>query len=167
MIDPATGPEVLITRSFAAPRELLWQAWTELEHLKRWHAPEGCEIRFERFDFREGGGFLSCIRNPAFGECWCLGEYLEIARPERLVYRLSMADAAGNRISAAAAGHDADWPDETILTLTFREEEGGKTLLTLHQTVSEALAKRTGAYPSWLDMLERLDRLFRERLEAE
>ncbi len=165
MIEPGNDAEVLISRSFTVPRELLWRAWTELEHLKQWHAPQGCEIHFERFDFREGGGFLSCIRNPAFGECWCLGEYLEIAPPERLVYRLSMADAAGNRISSAAAGHDPEWPDETILTLTFREE-GGKTLLTLHQTVSEALAKRTGAYPSWLDMLDRLGNVLGERLAA-
>ena len=158
MIEPnesGTGRQVLITRSFDAPRERVWQAWTELEHLKHWHAPRGCEIHFERFDFREGGSFLSCIRNPAFGECWCLGEYLEITPPERLVYKMSMADAAGNRISSASAGHDSAWPDETILTLTLKEE-GGKTLLTLHQTVSEELAKRTGAYPSWLDMLDRL-----------
>jgi len=158
MIEPSEAGadrEVLISRSFDAPRELVWQAWTELEHLKQWHAPGGCEIHFERFDFREGGSFLSCIRNPAFGECWCLGEYLEIVPPERLVYKMAMADAAGNRISSAAAGHISEWPEETILTLTL-EEEGGKTLLTLHQTVSEELAKRTGAYPSWLDMLDRL-----------
>lgn len=147
--------DVLITRTFNAPRELVWQAWTELDHLKQWHAPSGCEIHFERFDFREGGSFLSCIRNPAFGECWCLGEYLEVRPPERLVYRMAMADAAGNRISSSAAGHVSEWPDETVLTLTL-EEEGGKTHLTLHQTVSEELAKRTGAYPSWLDMLDRL-----------
>lgn len=158
MIEPSeagSDREVLITRSFDAPRELVWQAWTELEHLKQWHAPTGCEIHFERFDFREGGGFLSCIRNPAFGECWCLGEYVEIIRPERIVYTMAMADPAGNRISSAAAGHISEWPDETVLTLTL-EERDGKTLLTLHQSVSEELAKRTGAYPSWLDMLDRL-----------
>ncbi|QJE94745.1 SRPBCC family protein [Luteolibacter luteus] len=155
LIEPDAGREVLITRSFDVPRDLVWRAWTELDHLKQWHAPRGCEIHFERFDFREGGGFLSCIRNPAFGECWCVAEYLEISKPERIVYKLSMADAAGNLISATAAGHDPGWPDETILTLTL-EESGGKTLLTLHQTVSEELAKRTGAYPSWLDMLDRL-----------
>jgi YD repeat-containing protein len=153
--------EVLITRSFDAPRELVWQAWTELAHLKEWHAPTGCEIHFERFDFREGGSFLSCIRNPAFGECWCLGEYLEVKAPERLVYRMAMANAAGERVSSAAAGHISEWPDETVVTLTLEEVEG-KTVLTLQQTVSEALAKKTGAYPSWLDMLERLG----ERLEG-
>lgn len=156
LIEAGADREVLITRSFDAPRELVWRAWTELEHLKQWHAPRGCEIHFERFDFREGGGFLSCIRNPAFGECWCLGCYLEIVRPERIVYRMTLADADGNPIDSVAAGHGSEWPAETVVTLGFAGDEAGGTVLTLHQTVSEVLAKRTGAYPSWLDMLDRL-----------
>ena len=153
--EPAADREVLITRSFNAPRELVWQAWSEVEHLMRWHAPAGCEIEFKRFDFREGGGFLSCIRVPTFGECWCIGTYLEIVKPERIVYKMAMADPEGNLVSSEAAGHAPEWPEETVVTLTF-EEEGGETLLTLHQTVSEELAKRTGAYPSWLSMLDQL-----------
>lgn len=154
--EEATDREVQITRTFDAPRELVWRAWADLDHLKNWHAPQGCEIEFTRFEFREGGGFLSCIRNPAFGECWCLGTYLEIVEPERIVYKMAMADAEGNLIDPVAAGHDSEWPAETILTLTFTEEDG-KTVLSLHQTVSEELAKRTGAYPSWLQMLDRLE----------
>ena len=53
---------------------------------------------------------------------------------------------------------DPDWPKETIVKVTLSEHQG-RTRLTLHQTVSESLAKRTGAYPSWLDMLERLGAL--------
>lgn len=155
MIEPGADREVLITRSFDAPRELVWKAWTELEHLKQWHAPRGCEIHFERFDFREGGGFLSCVRNPAFGECWCVATYLEVVEPERIVYSMALADAEGNLIGSMAAGHGSEWPAETTLTVTFTEENG-KTVMSLHQTVSEELAKRTGAYPSWLDMLDRL-----------
>ncbi|WP_035602453.1 SRPBCC domain-containing protein [Haloferula sp. BvORR071] len=147
--------EVLITRSFKAPRRLVWQAWSDVEYLKHWHAPEGCEIEFKRFDFREGGEFLSCIRVPAFGECWCIGTYLEIVEPERIVYKMAMADPDGNRVSSESAGHVAEWPEETVVTLTLEERDGG-TLLTLHQTVSEELAKRTGAYPSWLSMLDQL-----------
>ncbi|MEK7953751.1 SRPBCC family protein [Luteolibacter soli] len=153
--DPGADREVLISRTFHVPRELVWKAWTELEHLRHWHAPEGCEIEFKRFDFREGGEFLSCISNPSFGECWCLGTYLEIVVPERIVYTMAMADADGNLVSSAAAGHVSEWPDETTVTLTLAEADGG-TLLTLRQSVSEELAKRTGAYPSWLSMLDRL-----------
>jgi hypothetical protein len=49
----------------------------------------------------------------------------------------------------------SEWPRETIVTVTF-VELGGKTKLTLHQTVLESIAKRTGAHPSWIEMLDRL-----------
>lgn len=147
--------ELLIVREFNAGREAVWRAWSDPEALKRWHAPHGCTILFTRFDFRVGGGFHSCIGNPSFGECWCVGVYREIRKPERIVYTMAIADQNGNVTEPAAAGHDPQWPAETTVTLTF-EEHAGKTRLTLHQTVSESLAKRTGAHPSWLNMLDRL-----------
>jgi hypothetical protein len=65
------------------------------------------------------------------------------------------ADALGLPVEPAAVGMDPEWPPETLVTVNL-QELGGKTKLTLHQTVSESLAKRTGAHPSWLDMLDRL-----------
>lgn len=152
---PASKGEVLIQRTFAAPRALVWQAWTDVEQLQLWHAPHGCDIHFARFDFRAGGGFLSRISNPSFGDCWCVGAYLEIVEPERIVYQMAVADSEGNRVKSASVGHDVDWPEETTVTVIF-EERDGQTHLTLRQNVSEELAKRTGAYPSWLQMLDRL-----------
>jgi uncharacterized protein YndB with AHSA1/START domain len=154
---PTSDGELLITHTFNAPRDVVWRAWSDLDYLKRWHAPAGCVIDFVRFDFREGGGFHSCIKNPAFGDCWCVGVYREIRKPERIVYTMAVADQSGNLVTPATAGHDPEWPAETTVTLTF-EERDGKTRLTLHQTVSESLAKRTGAHPSWLGMLGRLDK---------
>lgn len=152
---PAPG-EILINHVFNAPVELVWKAWSDPTHLSRWHAPEGCEISFTRFDFRAGGGFHSCIQNPAFGECWCVAQYLEIKPNSLICYKISIADASGNLVSSKDAGHDPEWPEETLVTLTFTPQPEGKTLLTLHQTTQEALARRTGAYPSWLSMLDRL-----------
>ena len=160
-VSPAPDRTVVISRVFDAPRELVFEAWTTPECLLRWFAPHGCAFHIERIDVRPGGGFHSCIRDGAF-ECWCVGSYQEIVRPERLVYTLAIADRQGNKVAAAAAGHDERWPQETLLTVTF-EELDGKTRLTLRQNVSEALAKQTGAYPSWLEMLERLEELLLER----
>lgn len=152
---PAPG-EILIHRVFNAPVELVWQAWSDPSHLSRWHAPEGCEISFTRFDFRTGGGFHSCISNPAFRECWCVAQYLDIILNSLICYKISIADSTGNLVSSADAGHDPEWPEETIVTLTFTPLAEGKTQLTLHQNTQETLARRTGAYPSWLSMLDRL-----------
>ncbi len=149
---------VVITRIFDAPRELVFRAWTDPEHLMRWYAPRGCTIHFRQIDLRQGGVFHSCIRSPEGHECWCKGVYREIVKPERIVYTLAVADEEGNFVDPADVGMDPDWPRETILTVTFAEHDG-KTTLTLHQTILESLAKRTGAHPSWIEMLDRLAEL--------
>jgi uncharacterized protein YndB with AHSA1/START domain len=151
----ATDREVLITRVFDAPRELVYAAWTDPEHLQRWYAPRGCTIQFAAIDLRPGGTFHSCIRTPDGHDCWCKGVYREIVAPERIVFTMAIADEHGNLVGPIEAGMDPDWPRETTVTVTFAEQ-GAQTKLTLHQTVSEELAKRTGAHPSWLDMLDRL-----------
>ena len=152
---------MVISRVFDAPRELVFDAWTTPEYLLRWFAPHGCTFHIERIDVRPGGGFHSCIRDGVF-ECWCVAAYQEIVRPERLVYTLAIADEQGNKVAPATAGHDERWPQETLLTVTF-EDLDGKTRLTLRQNVSESLARQTGAYPSWLEMLQRLEDLLTER----
>ena len=151
----AADRTIRIERVFDAPRELVFDAWTQPEHLLRWFAPRGCTIRFVEIDVRPGGRFHSCIHNPAFGDCWCVGVYREVVRPERIVYTLSTADSAGNEIEPALAGHDPRWPRTTLVTVTLADVRGS-TLLTLVHDASESLAKHTGAYPSWLDMLDRL-----------
>lgn len=154
-IHELTTRDVVITRIFDVPPSLVFKAWTDCEQLTRWYAPKGCTITFRTIDLRPGGTFHSCIRSPDGHECWCKGVYREIIAPERLVYTLAIADEHGNLVGPEDVGMDSDWPKETVLTVTFKDL-GGKTKLTLHQTVSEELAKRTGAHPSWVDMLERL-----------
>ena len=149
-------PEVLITRTFDAPRELVFRAWTDPEQLAQWYAPHGCTIAFRTLDVRPGGAFHSVIHTPDGKDCWCSGVYAELVAPERIVYTMAVADAEGNRVSPTAAGMDPEWPHETTVTVTFAEHDG-RTTLTLHQTVDESIAKRTGAHPSWLQMLDRLD----------
>lgn len=151
----AKKQEVLITRVIDAPRELVFKAWTDPASLVRWFAPRGCTIHFASIDVRQGGEFHSCINNPKFGACWCKGVYRELVTPERIVFSMSIADDKGNLVEPQSAGHDGAWPATTVVTVTLVEQTG-KTLLTLHQNVSEVLAKKTGAHPSWLEMLDRL-----------
>jgi uncharacterized protein YndB with AHSA1/START domain len=154
----AAAGTIRIERVFAAPCALVFDAWTRPELLLQWYAPQGCTIHFAAIDVRPGGRFHSCIHNPSYGDCWCVGEYREIVRPERIVYTLATADSQGNDIEPAKAGHDPRWPRETLVIVTLEDVRGG-TRLTLEQNVSEALAKHTGAHPSWLQMLDRLDAL--------
>ncbi len=158
-VDKTADKSLVISRVFDAPRELVFETWTNPQYLVRWFAPGGCSVHFERIDARTGGGFHSCVRDASF-ECWCVATYEEIVKPERLVYTLAIADQQGNKVAPATVGHDPRWPAETRLVVTF-EDVDGKTRITLRQSVSESLARQTGAYPSWLEMLERLDQLLR------
>jgi uncharacterized protein YndB with AHSA1/START domain len=146
-------PTVLIEHVFDFPREVVFDAWTNPELLARWFAPRGCTLRFERIDVRPGGGFHACVSNPSFGDCWTVAVYREIVRPERLSFEWRITDASGNPVSPQSQGHDPEWPAETTVSVTF-VERNGRTTVTLAQNVSEALARRTGAHPSWIQMLE-------------
>jgi len=150
--------EVFIEETFNARIEKVFQAWTDPEKLMKWYAPDGCTIRFKELNIKRGGKFHSCISNPQYGDCWCIGEYKEIIPNLRLVFSMINADEDGNPINPVDIGMDSDWPGETLVTITLAEDNA-RTKLQLRQTVLEELAKKTGAYPSWLQMLRNMQAL--------
>jgi uncharacterized protein YndB with AHSA1/START domain len=155
----ARGNEVSITRIVNAPRELVYECWTDAEHLKRWYFPNNCTVHFTYIDIKMDGGFHGAIIHKDDGrQNWFKAVFHEIVPPERLVFTLARADEKGNFITPEEAGMPREWPERTIVTLTF-EDLGKQTRFTLHQTVDLDLATRTGAYPSWLQMLDRMESL--------
>ncbi|MBS1751539.1 MAG: SRPBCC domain-containing protein [Bacteroidetes bacterium] len=146
---------VFIEEIFDAGPERVFKAWTDPQKLMQWYAPEGCTIHFKKIEVEAGGKFHSCISNPHFGDCWCIGEYKEVTPYSRLVFTLINADENGEPVNPGEIGMNPDWPGETLVTVIFTEENG-KTKLQLRQTVSQELAKKTGAYPSWIQMLNNL-----------
>jgi uncharacterized protein YndB with AHSA1/START domain len=153
---PKAVQELVISRAFDVPRELVFNAWTDPEFLMRWYAPRECTINIYKLDFRPGGLFHTCIQNPDGHACWCKGIYREIVVPERIVFTLANTDEKGNVVEPAEIGMDPEWPRETTVTVTFTEHDRNQTKLMVHQTVLESIAKRTGAYASWLEMLDQL-----------
>lgn len=125
-----TKNELVIVRTFTAPREAVWQAWTEPERLMRWWGPQGFTAPDCRIDLRVGGHYLFCMRSADGQDFWSTGVYREIVPPERLVCSDSFADAAGKVVSAAHYGMAADFPLELEISVTF-EGDGGITLMTL------------------------------------
>lgn len=150
--------ELFITHLFNAPRALVFSAWTDPEKLQHWYAPDGCTIEFKSLNAEEGGSFHSCIHDPVHGQCWIKGIYKEISAPEKLVFSMILSNENGDDVRSTAAGKPEDWPEEILTTVTFTEI-GKQTKLSIHQTVSEAEAKQTGAYQSWIKMFNKLERL--------
>lgn len=153
-----TEKEVLITHLFNAPVDLVFKSWTRPELLVNWYAPDGCTIEYKMINVKEGGKFHSCIHDPVYGECWITGTYLEVVADEKLVFTMALSNEAGELLESVDAGKSADWPKETVTTVTF-EPLGNQTKLTLHQTAPEAEAKKSGAYQSWIKMFNRLNML--------
>ena len=152
----AESKELLITHLFDAPVKVVFDAWTDPEKLRHWYAPDGCTIIYKAIEVVQGGWYHSCIQDPLHGNCWITGTYLEILPSQRLVFTMRLSDESGRRTNASEAGKPADWPAETITTVTF-EPIGKQTKITIHQTVSEDEAKKTGAYQSWIKMFNKLN----------
>ncbi|MBN1986410.1 MAG: SRPBCC domain-containing protein [Prolixibacteraceae bacterium] len=150
--------EVFIEEIFTASIEKVFEAWTDPEKLMKWYAPDGCTIHFKKIEIEKGGKYHSCISNPQYGDCWCIGEYKEVIPHSKIIFTMINADENGNPVNPVEIGMDSDWPGETLVTVTL-SEENGKTKLQLHQTVSQELAQKTGAYPSWLQMLNNMQTL--------
>lgn len=153
--------EVFIEQTFNASPEKVFSAWTDPEKLVKWYAPDGCTVQFKKIKIVTGGQFHSCISNPQFGDCWAIGEYMEVLPNTKIVFTLINADEKGNPINPIDIGMDSDWPWSTLVTVTFAEDNG-KTKMQLRQTVSQELAQKTGAYPSWLQMLNKMQTVLKE-----
>lgn len=127
-----SGRELIITRTFDAPRALVWKAWTDPEHFRRWWGPKDFTAPAATMDVRVGGRYLNCMRGPDGKEYWTAGQYLEVVPLERLVYTDAFADAEGNWVSPEAMGMPGAWPDEFhgVVTVTF-EDDHGRTKMTL------------------------------------
>src|ERR1700694_3641082 len=144
--------DIVITRVFDAPRELVWKAWTEPERLMRWWAPKGFTTPVCKVDLRPGGVFHYCMRSPEGRDIWGIAVYREIVEAERIVYTDAFADAEGNPVPPAHYGMSSGHPPEALVTVTFAER-GGKTTLTLLHSIPESVEEREGTQQGWTEML--------------
>ena len=139
-VPAAAGPAVIMTRLFDAPRALVFEAWSAPAHLARWWGPNGFSLPRCEVEFRPGGPFNLVMRGPDGNEYPMDGVIREVVRPERIVFTAII---------------DRTTKDEVFTTVTF-EEEGGKTRLTVRQTVPTDAFKARGQVQGWTESLERL-----------
>lgn len=118
-IERPSDRELVISRTFNAPRVLVWQAWSQCEHLQQWWAPAGWALPICKMDFRPGGVWHYCMKGPGPNgtemESWGRTVFREIVEPERIVYVDAFSDAAGNV---------AEGMPEMAITVTFTETDG-------------------------------------------
>jgi uncharacterized protein YndB with AHSA1/START domain len=118
--------EFVTTRLFDAPRELVWQTFTEARHLENWFGPRGFKVSVAKLELRPGGTFLYSMQTPDGHTMWGKWVYREIVAPEKLVTVVLFTDLDGTPVRHPMA---ATWPLEVLGTMTLAAQ-GNKTLLT-------------------------------------
>jgi uncharacterized protein YndB with AHSA1/START domain len=149
-----TDEQILITREFAAPRHLVFKAWTTPELVKQWwHAKRG-EVTLVEIDLRVGGKwrYVMVVADEGF-EVGFHGEYLEVVPNERIV-STEVYEGLPEGVSAEDGG--------TVNTATFAEADG-RTLVTLLVQATNKVSRDTiidsgmeNGLQDALDLLEQL-----------
>jgi uncharacterized protein YndB with AHSA1/START domain len=111
--------EIVLTRVFDAPRELVFEAWTKPEHAMKWFGPKGFTCTLHEMDVRVGGRWRFDMTAPDGKLYPNRIEYLEIVPNERLVFWHS-------------SDIDND-PKRFYVTITFDMQQNNKTVVTLRQ----------------------------------
>ena len=123
-----TVKPTILTREYNAPRQLVFDAWTQPEHLKNWLFPfEGFKCEFISADIKPGGSTLHKLIAPNGFEMWLLAKYETITPPESLVFRQYNSNEAGDILPNPQI---PNWPKEMRTTINL-EEVGEITKLEL------------------------------------
>jgi uncharacterized protein YndB with AHSA1/START domain len=123
--------EIVLTRVFDAPRDLVFEAHTSCEHMSRWWGPRRYEVSSCEMDFRPGGAWRIVHRGADGTEHGFRGEFREIVRPERIVWTFEYEGMPGH---------------VSVDTLTLQERDG-KTSLTA-TSVFDSVEDRDGMLQS-------------------
>ena len=143
-VETPSDREIVMTRVFDAPRDLVFEAHTSCEHLSRWWGPRRYEIIGCEVDFRPGGAWRIVHRDPEGQEFAFRGEYREIVRPERIVWTFEFEGMPGSI---------------SVETMTL-DEHDGKTTFTA-TSVFDSVEARNGMLESGMEAgaAETMDRL--------
>jgi len=154
--EAAAGRVLVTTRVCDAPREAVFEAWTEVDRLKQWWGPNGFTNPVCEIDPRPGGAIRIHMRGPDGTIYPMTGVYREIVAPERIVFTSGALDEKGN-------------PLFEVLTTVELADCGGQTELTLQARVMKATAAAAphlaGMEEGWRQTLDRLAEQVAQRSE--
>jgi uncharacterized protein YndB with AHSA1/START domain len=144
---PLEPPPVRISRTFHAPRELVFKAWSSADHVKRWFAPTGFTVPQAKVEMRVGGPFEVLMRAPDGVEHWARGKFVKVSEFDRLVIDIVVEDVKGHALFRALT--DANFSDAL-----------GGTRIDVVQTYTvldpEAAWMAHGAPQGWAQTLDNL-----------
>lgn len=151
--DVQSDREIVITRIFNAPRDLVFKAWTEPKHIEQWWGPKGFTTRVTAMDLRPGGQWRYVMIGPDGTEYPAIGVFSEIVPSERIV-ATDEFDEGFEKVT------NIDLPQEMVTTAVF-EDLDGKTKLTIQIVHKSAEDRRKheemGVVGGWNSSFDCLD----------
>ena len=138
----AAPPVVQVRRTFRAPRQRVFDAWTKAEEIKAWHAPGPLTVSLAEIDLRPGGKYRIHMVEPDGKEHRASGVYREVDPPKKVVYTW---------------GWDGDHPvKDSTVTLEFFERGDATEVVLTHAGITAAKARTSheSGWPSIMDKLE-------------
>jgi uncharacterized protein YndB with AHSA1/START domain len=130
-----------IERRLAAPRKLVFDAWTDPALFARWFTPPGGRSSDAEIDLRVGGDWRVTMHPPTWPTCHAFGTYLEIDPPARLAYTLAWSRAP--------------FGPESLVTVEFNELDGETELVLTHERLGTRRGRAGHAW-GWKHSLRRL-----------
>jgi uncharacterized protein YndB with AHSA1/START domain len=144
---PSSPKEIIITRTLDAPRELVWEAWTDPKQVAQWWGPVGFTATVHEMEVKPGGIWRLTMHGPDGANYPNESVFTEVVKPERIVFALQ-----GGKEGAPESRKEMIW--------TF-EDQGGMTRVTIRQIYPTAeerdyMAKTYGAIEGGKQTLGRL-----------
>lgn len=159
-----TGKEkFVVNRTFDAPLELMFEVFTDPEHLAKWLSPAGFDLKYKRADIRKGGSVFSELTGPNDSKMYGRADYMEIKRPHRIVYVQQFCDENENITRHPMAPTwprdmhteillTAEGPDQTRVTLTW-EPFGDVS----KEEMDTFIKARSGMNQGWTGSFDKLE----------
>lgn len=151
-------PLVQVKRTFHAPIERVWNAWSDAELIKQWWGPETYTAPDAKIDFRMGGQYLFAMQGPDRKVVWSGGVYKEIIPNKKIVFTDHFADENGNTITAKEAGMSGDWPKDLYITVEFESIDPEQTKMVINHAgiPKEMHDDCVGGWSSSIDKFQKL-----------
>lgn len=161
-----------ISRVFDAPKEIVWNFWTQPEKVMKWWGPKDFYSPSAKIDFKVGGKYVYAMHGPASSkfdrDMYSAGEYLEIVPLEKIVVTDYFSDSVGNMVEPAEEGQDNTMPSKMHVAIVFEEEPNDKTKVIIMYARPESdlefeTLKKSTFVESWNSSLDKLEKVLKDR----
>ncbi|MEO5667115.1 MAG: SRPBCC family protein [Bdellovibrionota bacterium] len=161
--ESAGKEQFVINRSFDVPLEVMFQMWTDPKHFSQWLPPTGMQMEFIRADIKVGGSTFYKMTNGKDITMYGRTNYLEIKKPDRLVYTQVFCDK-DEKISRHPFA--PTWPETMLTTIAFAEEGPQQTRVTITwevygkasvEEIATFVKERAGMTQGWTGSFDKLE----------